>query len=198
MPQERIVLPQNGIVGFRDRFVLFHGTRRLAVEAGALAGWQHRSGELVPDLDKEAGMVGFVQNRLGVVDVMLVAGVDDWMVGMKPFRFVSPMQVHPIHVKEECVGNKQKFHVGGHDEWEQHNRGRSNELIDVFVRNDRKGRRIVKGVMVLVKLPKRRKDVSQTMVEPFVQVGAHHDRHELKEMVTKAVLVVFRERTVGF
>ena len=122
------------------------------MEAGALAGWQHRSGELVPDLDKEAGMVGFVQNRLGVVDVMLVAGVDDWMMGMKPFRFVSPMQVHPIHVKEECVGNKQEFHVGGHDEWEQHNRGRSNELIDVFVRNDRKGRRIVKGVMVLVKL----------------------------------------------
>ena len=37
--------------------------------------------ELIPNLEEEATMVGFVHQTLGVVEVMLEGGIHNWIVG---------------------------------------------------------------------------------------------------------------------
>ncbi len=60
--------------------------------------------KFIPYFEEEASVEGFVDSLYGdaVVEVMLKARVDDWMVGIRVIELVAPVEEDAIAVKEDC------------------------------------------------------------------------------------------------
>jgi len=105
-------------------------------------------------------MVGFVHQTLGVVEVMLEGGIHHRIVGTNALQLVAPMQVNTIHVKEETKLKIHEIHVNRHDERENQQKCRPEELVDPFVGDDGKRRRVEESVVVFVVTPETEIDVT--------------------------------------
>ena len=60
-------------------------------------------------------MVGFPQDRLGVVQVVVVACVDDGIVSVKKVELIPPVKVDAVDVEEDTVCEEHDVHVDGAD-----------------------------------------------------------------------------------
>ena len=77
---------------------------------------------------------------------------------------MAGMQINAVKVEEDSVHAKEQVDVNGGDAGDNQKGGRTEELIDPFIGDDRKWGWIVKDVMVFVLLPKGKVDVSKSMI----------------------------------
>ena len=99
-------------------------------------------------------MVGFVHQTLGVVEVMLEGGIHHRIVGTNALQLVAPMQVNTVRVEKQTELEKHEIHIDWHDKRENQQKCRPEKLIDPFVGDDGKRRRVEEFVVVFVMTPK--------------------------------------------
>jgi hypothetical protein len=173
-PPKSGVFPKDGIIGLDDFLIVFSGAGSMETEltsdAITLGVGIEGSGQLIPNLEKESSVIGFVVDGLGVMDIVLIAGVDDGVMGIEGVEFVTTVQVDAVKVEEDGISGKEEFHVDGKEERQNDHGHGSHKLVDEFVGNDGKGGRIEENVVVSMDFPKGLVDVPQAVVAPLVQV----------------------------
>ena len=63
---------------------------------------------------------------------------------------MAGVQINAIEIEEGSVGNEEHIHVDRHQHRDEKERGTPHELICPFIRDDGKGRRIKKDMMVFM------------------------------------------------
>jgi len=75
-------------------------------------------------------MVGFIENGLCVVAVVLESSVKDRIVSRQKRRLVSPVKVDSVGVEERPVSEEHYVHVDWRHQRENKKRARPKELVD--------------------------------------------------------------------
>jgi hypothetical protein len=86
--------------------------------------------------------------------IVVVGGVENRIVGGQIRRFIAPMQIHTVSIKESCKYTKEKIHIDRHQSRKDGHRQCSHELVRPLVCNHGKWGGIEEGMMMLVNLPK--------------------------------------------
>jgi len=85
--------------------------------------------EVVPDFEEKSAVVRRNGAAFCVMKVVLKGGVDVRVMCIRPVKFIAPMQVNSIAVKENNEFKEHKVHVRGETHRDENKWGRANELI---------------------------------------------------------------------
>ena len=132
-----------------------------------------------------------------MVQIVVVSGVEDGVVGGQPRCLVSPVQVNAIHVEEGTVGEEHHVHVDGDDHGEQEQGKRAEELVDVLIGDDGERRGVEEDVVVLVEVPESGVDVAETVVAPLPEVRNERDEEKLDKDANSTSMIGVSERVAG-
>lgn len=70
-------------------------------------------------------MIRLVLRRDGMVKIVLESGIYVIIVGMQKWdihKFMAPMQIHTVGIKENSILEKEQVHVCGDKQWENDQR----------------------------------------------------------------------------
>jgi len=168
---------------------LFLGT--LAFVAGTLRAEAclvvDRASHLVPQLEEEASVVWFVDDRDGVVAEVLEGGVDEGGMCIQRLKLESPVEVHSVSIEEEREHGPKQVEVDWHDQGDNEHRCGSHKLIHPFVSNNSKRAWVVEGVVVFVDVPEELKAVTNVVVRPFKEISSYPQHKEAENMILPRV-----------
>ena len=98
-------------------------------------------------------MVRLTEDRLCVMEVVVVCSVEDGIVRAEVRGLVAPVKVHAVKVKEGAVREKHYVHVDGDDEGEEEKGHGAEELVHILVSDDSEGGRVEEDVVMLMEGP---------------------------------------------
>jgi len=150
----------------------------------------HTAEQLIPQFQEETSVVRLIGGRYSMMKVMLEGSIDPGMMGIGPFGFIAPVQVHTVSIEKDGELNEQHIYVDGSDQREEQQRGRSEELIHVFVSDDREGAGIVENMMILVLRPEELGDMAQSMVVEFQEISSNPTDTEGGDKVSSTEIAV--------
>ena len=160
--KDTVIRDFNGVPSCLSAFAVFSFTNRASARA-IIQGSSHS----IPNFHEKSSVVGFAQPSLGMVDVMLIRGVDLPIMRAQPINLMTTVDENAIAIEKRDKYCPQQILIHWEYHWDQKQRECSHKLVDVLISDDSKRCWVEKHVVVLVLEPAGLDCVAESVIVPF-------------------------------